>query len=268
MNTPLLLSIKKFSKLTGITESTLRFYDKIGLLSPTIRGGNNYRYYSPLQTITANCIKVLSGVGVHLSFIKQVSKSRTPHDILNLFINREYELNSQLLKIQKAYSVIHAYRENIQIGTLAKENSISIQDMNDFYFRVGKPNDFSKSNSFHEPFMDFCNSSSQYNIDLGFPVGGYHEDISAFLNAPAQPSKFFSQDPHGNSLRKAGQYLVAYQRGYYGEFGDTPQKILAYAQEKGFAFCGPVYSLYVLDEICMTESSQYLCQIVVGVTKA
>ena len=39
------MSIKEFSRLTGISRELLRFYDKIGLLTPESRGENNYRYY-------------------------------------------------------------------------------------------------------------------------------------------------------------------------------------------------------------------------------
>ena len=39
------LSILEFSRLTGIKRENLRFYDRIGLLSPEARGENGYRYY-------------------------------------------------------------------------------------------------------------------------------------------------------------------------------------------------------------------------------
>ncbi|URN92537.1 MAG: MerR family transcriptional regulator [Candidatus Pristimantibacillus lignocellulolyticus] len=38
--------IGQFAKLTGVTERTLRYYDKKGLLKPTLRVDGGYRYYS------------------------------------------------------------------------------------------------------------------------------------------------------------------------------------------------------------------------------
>ena len=43
------LSILEYSRLTGIKRDNLRFYDRIGLLKPEIRGENGYRYYTRRQ---------------------------------------------------------------------------------------------------------------------------------------------------------------------------------------------------------------------------
>lgn len=34
----------QFAKMFDIEKSTLHYYDKIGLISPQIKGDNNYRY--------------------------------------------------------------------------------------------------------------------------------------------------------------------------------------------------------------------------------
>jgi effector-binding domain-containing protein len=91
--------------------------------------------------------------------------------------------------------------------------------------------------------------------------------MKAFVNAPGQPDRFFSLDPHGKHKRKAGRYLVAYRRDYYGEFGDIAQKMLSYAQANALAFHGPLFVIYLLDEVSITDHSQYLAQIVVSVAK-
>ena len=78
MKDPTLLSIKAFAKYTGAKQSTLRFYDEIGLLSPSERGEeNNYRYYRPSQSMTLSFINVLIELGVPLADIKEMSDGRT-----------------------------------------------------------------------------------------------------------------------------------------------------------------------------------------------
>ncbi|MCL2123438.1 MAG: MerR family transcriptional regulator, partial [Desulfovibrionaceae bacterium] len=111
-----MLSIKDFANFTGINESTLRYYDQIGLVSPSYRGKNRYRYYLPPQVITINFIKVLTKLGVPLSVIKEMMKHRTPQDMLALLAQQENKLDMRLLDLQTAYSIIHTYRENIQAG--------------------------------------------------------------------------------------------------------------------------------------------------------
>ena len=262
-----MLSIKAFSDFTGINESALRYYDKIGLLPPESRGANNYRYYSPVQTITADFIKVLVKVGVPLSTIRSMYKSRTPQSVLALLRRQESMLDERLYEIQKAYSIIHTYCNNIEAGISAELNGISVQKLGDARIILGPETDFGSAKTFYKPFMEFCETAYEKKIDLHYPIGGYHKNIDVFLDAPGRPTRWFSLDPRGDSKRSAGQYLIAYHQGYYGEFEGIPQKLVAYAQEKNIAFKGPVYVIYVLDEISVADHKQYVAQIMVGVTK-
>ena len=91
--------------------------------------------------------------------------------------------------------------------------------------------------------------------------------MEELLNAPSQPTRFFSQDPRGNHKRKAGRYMVAYARGFYGELGDVPQRMVAHAQAHDLRFDGPVYITYLLEEICTLDKDQYLAQAIVHLTE-
>ena len=42
----MLFSIGQVSKMFNMSHDTLRYYDKIGLVKPSIRKENGYRYYS------------------------------------------------------------------------------------------------------------------------------------------------------------------------------------------------------------------------------
>ena len=52
--------INQFEKVTGVSAHTLRFFDKIGLLSPA-RSENGYRVYSLEQVSIAEMIPVAEG---------------------------------------------------------------------------------------------------------------------------------------------------------------------------------------------------------------
>ena len=262
-----MLSIKAFSDFTGINESTLRYYDKIGLLTPEFRGANNYRYYSPLQTITVDFIKVLIKVGVPLSTIRNMHKGRTPQSVLALLRQQENILDERLFELQTAYSIIHTYCNNIETGISAELRDISIQKLGDARIILGPEADFSNAKTFYEPFMQFCDAAHENKIDLHYPIGAYHENIEVFLDAPGRPTRWFSLDPRGNSKRSAGQYLVTYHQGYYGEFEGIPQRLAAYAQANNIVFKGPVYVIYLLDEISVADHKRYVSQIMVGVSK-
>jgi effector-binding domain-containing protein len=48
--------------------------------------------------------------------------------------------------------------------------------------------------------------------------------------------------------------------------GDLPERMNAYAEENALTVSGPVYTLYLHDEICIKDPSQYLVQICVAVS--
>jgi effector-binding domain-containing protein len=62
-------------------------------------------------------------------------------------------------------------------------------------------------------------------------------------------------------------YLCGFTRGYYGDFGDLPERMTAYAEENSLTISGPVYTVYLHDEICANSTSNYLAEVCVPVSK-
>lgn len=261
------LSIKDFSKCTGLSEPTLRYYDKIGLLSPAVRGENRYRYYTPHQVMQVNFIKALTTLGVPLSSICDLNRNRTPRTMLTVLAQQQKILNKRLFDIQTAYSILHAYHGNIQTGIFAHEHDIFVRELDEARIMLGQENDFSSAGTFHREFINFCLMAQERGINLHYPIGGYYKNMDAFMKEPSLPTRFLTLDPQGGDKRAAGQFLVAYRQGRHGDFGNVPQKMLAYAREHEISFEGPVYTLYLLDGISVVDSSKYLVRIAAGVTK-
>lgn len=65
--------INEFSKMTAIPKSTLRYYDREGLLIPSLRDQENgYRYYDEADFILANQLTLLRNSEFSISEIKEV----------------------------------------------------------------------------------------------------------------------------------------------------------------------------------------------------
>jgi len=266
MNDSTLLSIKEFSGFAGIAQSTLRYYDEIGLLPAAERGENNYRYYTPFQLVTLNFINVLVDLGIPLSAIKELTDHRTPESIIELLSRQEVILDYKLYELRTAYSIIHTYRNNILDGLFAKSGDVMLQDLDEAHLILGPINDFKNQETFYTSFINFCNSSKEYRINLRYPIGGYHPDMNAFLEAPGWPVRYFSCDPIGNHVRKKGRYLVGYSRGYYGQFDDLPEKMASFADKNNLAFTGPIYAIYLHDEVSIVDPENYLSRVIVSVS--
>lgn len=65
------MKITEFEKKTGISRDTLRYYEKIGMLTPPKRAENGYRYYGQTQLDEIAFIKQGKAVGFTLLEIKR-----------------------------------------------------------------------------------------------------------------------------------------------------------------------------------------------------
>ena len=262
------LTIKEFSTMSGIESSTLRYWDEIGLFSPAKRDEhNNYRYYAPDQLIAVNFFTVLSNLNVPIKTISASENERSPESIMEVIDNQENILDIKMRELRDAYSVIHTRRELIKQGLKTDVSKISVVNLPERFIITGPKTRFKEGEKFYEPFVDFCDHAKELRINLSYPIGGSHENFDNFLKAPGEPDNFFSLDPMGNTKVPAGEYLVGYNNGYYGEFGDLPKRLLDYIKENNLTLKGPLYSVYLYDEVCIEDPSKYVVCVSIAVDR-
>ena len=261
-------TVKEFAALTGVEASTLRFWDEIDLFSPAKRDpDNNYRYYSLAQLTAVNFISVLSDLNIPLKTIAELRKDRDPENFMRLLEIKEKEMDMELRALRERSSIIHARRELIRYGLNVDITQVSVLHRDHKALIIWPRNEYKEGETFLQPLAAFANQAAMHRINLDFPVGGYWDSLDGFKNATSRPDCFFSIDPTGTSARKEGNYLVGFSHGFYGEVGDLPDRMLAYATENDIAVEGPVYVIYLHDEICTLESSDYLAQACIAVSK-
>lgn len=98
-------SIKETSELTGMSEDTIRYYEKIGLLPRAQRKQNSHRIYSNEDVETMRLMTCLKKTGMSL-------------DEMRPFLN--ISLNSDLAEYPELYEKIQSHKQNIleQIASL------------------------------------------------------------------------------------------------------------------------------------------------------
>jgi len=104
-------TIKEAAKLSGLPESTLRYYEKIGIINPIIRDvSSKHRVYSDddLNIITA--IACLNATGLSLSEMKSylsnlaLGEKAAPEQLKLLIIQKQrLEEESRYLELRKQY---------------------------------------------------------------------------------------------------------------------------------------------------------------------
>ena len=258
------LTIKEFAESVGITAPSLRHYDNIGVF-PSAKHGvefeNKYRYYSPMQITTVKMIRVLTEIGVPLKTIQELSQNRTPEKLLKLLIKHRNKIKEKIRFLQEIISVIGTFTELLNEAISVSETDITVSEMPPKQIILGDINDFSGNDSFYGAFLRFCKSAYEPKLNTSYPIGGYWDSMSAFLDKSSRPMRFFSLDPKGHEQKEAGLYLVGYTRGHYGQTNNLPNQMAAYAEKNGLIFTGPVYNIYLSDEISVADPEQYLLQV-------
>lgn len=71
-----ILKISEISKLSGVNLETIRYYEKIGVITPPHRAANGYRMYDPHILVHLEFIKKCRSLGFSLEDIKQLDELR------------------------------------------------------------------------------------------------------------------------------------------------------------------------------------------------
>ena len=261
-----MLSIKDFSRLTGIKQSTLRYYDDLGLFSPVLRAENGYRYYSPQQITTINSINLLHELDMPIRKVSHIQSHRTPELMFDVLSEKEIELETELLKMERSFNVVRTLKRMIQIGLASDEAVIETRFYDELPIVIGPPNEFFKSGNFYDAFLKFCADANQYRIDLRLPIGGMFKDFETFITEPAAPTNFFSVDPKGFDKRPSGKFVSAFQRGYYGETGDLVERMSSFIRKNDLHPIGPVFHIFLHDELSIEDPHNYLLHATVEIS--
>jgi len=65
------MKISVFEKTVGLPRDTIRYYEKIGMLTPPVRSHNGYRHYGEIQITELAFIARGKAIGFTLSEIKK-----------------------------------------------------------------------------------------------------------------------------------------------------------------------------------------------------
>lgn len=131
-------SIKEMSQLTGLPASTLRYYDKQGLLPNLRRDSNNNRVFSEDDYRNLRLIDCLKRSGLSIkdirSFIRLMKRGdNSLTERLEIFTKRREALQQELANIQELLGVINYkcwyYAKACEAGTEAAVKNMNVSDI-------------------------------------------------------------------------------------------------------------------------------------------
>ena len=106
------MNIEKISKITGLSAHTLRYYEKIGLISHIRRDSRGHRDYSREDVAWIDFLKRLKATGMPLKKIKKFAGYRHQGD--STIENRLQLLEIHYSTIQQNIEEMLAHKEKIE----------------------------------------------------------------------------------------------------------------------------------------------------------
>ncbi len=117
-----MFSIGAFSKVTGLTIKTLRYYHEEGLLAPRfVDPSSGYRYYDPAQAETARTITYLRSLELSVADIKQILADRHDDEELVQLLERHKSLLQA--KVKQFRTALRAVEQFLAEEKAAREGA-------------------------------------------------------------------------------------------------------------------------------------------------
>jgi DNA-binding transcriptional MerR regulator len=268
MNTEL-LSISELAKFSRVSRTALIHYDKVGLVKPIARGGNNYRHYSDEHIAIVNLIRTLQHLGMALKDITYVAHHRTPKSMVELFTDQIVNIDRDVAVLSKARKLMVNMINVIQEVDGIDEDEIVLRQVPEEHIFLGPKNDYSNGRTLNMALLDFYNWCKQQDddMDLNYSAWGTFSMERLQRGDWVWPDKFYFNNPGGDDVKPAGLYAIGYTRGSYGDTDELYKRLMAFISENGLRLAGPSFETYPLNEISIMNPTNYLIRVSILVEK-
>lgn len=258
----------EFAKICGVNKKTLFHYDNIGLFSPELKKENGYRYYSYHQLSIFGIISSLKEVKMPLKEIKTYIDKRTPNLLIELLEKKTIDINNEIEKLNNIKALMESTISFTKKACNIDANTITLEEHEEEYL-VKTPL------TYKEPFIGDDEESFLYecinfmdNYDLGDDgmIGSIikgedimNGDFESYSYLFTKVNKDYKK--YTISIKPKGLYVTAYHKGGYETIDKTYKKLLEFFNQNNLYMGDFVYEEYLLYDISVRDSNEYLTQI-------
>ena len=261
--------IGEISRLYKISTDILRYYDKIGLMSPDFIGENGYRYYSKKQIWKLNNIRNLRNIGVGLEDIKEFLDERNINSANDIIEFQLEKVEDKIKKLTGLKEELTSKLENIEFFKTFK-------DFNKPVLKFIPKRKFlrSKGNFRQDWEIDFelkiLNEKTEYDNDFILTNNEIGATLSKenFLKGEylTFSESFIINDVKGEIIPE-GYFLTIVFKGKYDESYKYYNILKKYIEENNLIVTGDIHEIYHI-EIHITENEdEFITEIQIPVAE-
>ena len=252
--------IGEISDLYQIGPDSLRYYEKLGLLTPT-RGENDYRLYGLNDLWRLNVIRDLRRLDFSMEKIRQYMSDRSVDSTRNLFLE-------ELQIIDEHIKILDELRENVEerLNTL---NESQNQPLGEIRIKTFPTRHCHKN---LKPFrndeeMDMLTKQLS-NMDQSDPYIIGNNRIGSFLSLEhalsgnyLDYSGVFIIDKNGPDMLDAGDYLSVSFSGDSHQYETYFPALQEYAESHHLTLSGPILELLWVDIHQASDPAEHITEI-------
>ena len=246
---PGMFTIGEFSKVTGLTVKTLRFYHEEGLLAPAyVDPQTGYRHYDERQAETARAIAFLRSLEFPVAKIRDLlAGADDDQGLLDAVERHKAVIAEQIKRLRRVARSLDEFISQERQARAMAQDTFDVQEkvleptliagirMKGRYSECGKA--FGRLGRGFGRFV--CGKPLLLHYDQEYK----EEDADFEAAMPVRQRKVMD----GVSVRKlpGGRCVSLVHKGPYEQLGNSYAKVLRYVKEKGYCPATPTREVYI-----------------------
>lgn len=268
-----LYSIGEVGKLCNVSKKTLRFYDKIDVISPDyISEENNYRYYSKDTVLFVPVIKYYKQMGFKLEEMKTLLDTDCFDTHTERLRDKIDELKKEREAIAIAYTSVNDWYNLIREAKGVIENKaiqVSVKYINTInacYMKTPFDNNYRES----VINIDWTNYLEEIGHEITGAVYLCFPNFEEKLNGQSTEAIIFQQgandvDPSRTRDFGGKMMLSAYHIGTHDTINETYARIRDWADQYGYRLGASSIERYVVDYWTLNRSEDFVTEILIEI---
>ena len=267
--------IGQFAKIKNIDAQTLRYYDKLGLLTPEIIDENNgYRYYSEKQFIDSDRIKFYKQIGMSLEEIKRFKDLSNMEEVLAVIREKHGVFEEELNRVQIICNNINRIVDSLEQAEDINPETVSIKERDHLYCVGGinkivyDPINFERElYEITKIYPKYSSIGNNFGIISAYDVvllGGENElkttEKQLFLRIDQQ----FSEDENVQKI-KLGKCVVTYSKRPSLLEGDSIKRLREYVKINNLTPRDKIYVVPIINRFIIENPEDYLYEVLLPV---
>ncbi len=269
-----LYSIGEVSKICNISTKALRFYDKIGIISPDmICKENSYRYYNKESLLTVPVVKYYKQMGFKLEEMQGLVEGNNYYYLEQNFRNKIDQLCLQEQQIHNSYIAVKDWYELIQEAKLVLQNEVN--DVAVKYIQpatyCGMEQDFDYNYMESIINIEWTNHLESAENEITGPVILKFDSFEEKMAGKCSRTRIMQQAIHPcrNCLnRQVFEGFMAasvYHIGKHETIDEEYEKILKWAGKRGYKCGKESFERYVVDYWTTRNREEFVSEIIVPI---